>query len=369
MRYQSVVTGHFATLANVLSTRTYPDPVIGQTNFGLNVHFDAASDINLAPDSPFSGNDRFRVITASSMFADSTRFDANVVRFEDARGKVRELRLTNTAPRDRHLFPAPIEIGHWFELIKTDGSKWFPDSPTTQVQIKDKDGLRLGLQGFLAKSTNPNDDSLSVWLEWLDAPNVVASGTDFDVAFEVASTPPGEVEMPLLGDFDGSGTLDVTDIDLLTAAVRSGDYDPSFDVNDDQVLDAEDRDEWVHRLRQTWFGDANLDGEFSSDDFVQVFQAGKYERGVEAGWAEGDWNGDGLFDSSDFVTAFQDGGYEMGPRPVAAAVPEPTGVLLLLLGLVARCDEDGPRRIASNARSACLDEIQVAQQERALAGA
>ena len=79
-----------------------------------------------------------------------------------------------------------------------------------------------------------------------------------------------------------------------------------------------------------------MDGEFNSDDFVQVFQAGKYETGAEAGgwgWYEGDWNGDGLFNSDDFITAFQDGGYEQGPRTDAAAVPEPAGCMLLVIGL------------------------------------
>ena len=29
----------------------------------------------------------------------------------------------------------------------------------------------------------------------------------------------------------------------------------------------------------TWFGDADLNGEFNSSDFVQAFQVGKYEMG------------------------------------------------------------------------------------------
>jgi hypothetical protein len=62
-------------------------------------------------------------------------------------------------------------------------------------------------------------------------------------------------------------------------------------------------------------GDANRDGRFDSSDFVQVFQAGKYQTGQPATWAEGDWNGDGFFDSGDFVLAFQCGGYE---KPAAA---------------------------------------------------
>ena len=52
-----------------------------------------------------------------------------------------------------------------------------------------------------------------------------------------------------------------------------------------------------------------------------------------AGWSEGDWNGDGVFTSADFIIAFQDGGYEQGPRPDAAAVPEPAAWTLLVIGL------------------------------------
>jgi hypothetical protein len=57
-------------------------------------------------------------------------------------------------------------------------------------------------------------------------------------------------------------------------------------------------------------GDANLDGHFNSTDQVLVFQAGKYETGQPATWAEGDWNEDGVFNSSDFVYANQNNTYE-----------------------------------------------------------
>ncbi len=79
--------------------------------------------------------------------------------------------------------------------------------------------------------------------------------------------------------------------------------------------------------------DANS-GEFNSADFVQVFQAGKYETDLAAGWDEGDWDGNGDFDSSDFVVAFTDGGYEQGPRTDMAAVPEPAAWTLLVIGVV-----------------------------------
>jgi hypothetical protein len=92
---------------------------------------------------------------------------------------------------------------------------------------------------------------------------------------------------------------------------------------------------WVNEIRRTYFGDANLDGEFSSSDLVAVFQAGQYETGQPAGWGNGDWNGDGLFNSSDFVTAFDAGGYEKGPRAAMSAVPEPSSTLLTLFAVAA----------------------------------
>ena len=139
---------------------------------------------------------------------------------------------------------------------------------------------------------------------------------------------------PFVGDFDDDGILDVLDIDLLSNEVRNGTNKPAFDLGNDNMVDESDRVIWVHDLKNTYFGDANFDGEFNSSDFVAVFQAGEYEDDIEmnSGWAEGDWNGDGDFTSRDFVFAFQDGGYEKGPR-VAAVVPEPSSVFLVLLGV------------------------------------
>ena len=123
------------------------------------------------------------------------------------------------------------------------------------------------------------------------------------------------------------------DIDLLSTAVREGLVDPIFDLNSDGDVDNADRIVWVDEVRKTWFGDANMDSEFNSSDFVAVFVAGQYEDGVpkNSGWATGDWNGDAEFDSGDFVTAFVAGGYERGQREDAQVqvVPEPAAWLLL----------------------------------------
>ena len=137
--------------------------------------------------------------------------------------------------------------------------------------------------------------------------------------------------MSLAGDFNNDGVLDAADIDLLSAEVRGGGANLSFDVSGDHAVSDVDRDVWVTDLKATYFGDSDLDGEFSSTDFVVVFSANEYEDAVagNSSWATGDWNGDGDFDSSDFVKAFQGQGYEQGPR-APAAVPEPSPASLLL---------------------------------------
>ena len=140
------------------------------------------------------------------------------------------------------------------------------------------------------------------------------------------------------GDYNDDGALDVVDLDLQSAEMKK---DPAeqdlakFDHNTDGKVDVNDRTIWVKDLKMTWVGDSNFDREFNSGDLVAVFAAGKYETGQMADWTEGDWDGDMVFGSGDLVYAFSDGGYEMGEPPAVAAVPEPSSLALVLIGLFA----------------------------------
>ncbi len=136
------------------------------------------------------------------------------------------------------------------------------------------------------------------------------------------------------GDFDRDGSLTVLDIDRLVERIAAPDFDATFDLNNDGKVTRTDLNTWVKDLKKTWIGDANLDGEFNSNDLVEVFQAGKYETGEVVVWSQGDWNSDHVFDSSDLIAAFQDGGYEAGPRATAVAVPEPACGSLLMIGII-----------------------------------
>lgn len=158
-------------------------------------------------------------------------------------------------------------------------------------------------------------DEIAVWDRALD-PDAI--GGMLDAAM---TSPPA----PVVGDFNNDQLLDDTDIDALSRANMLGVDLPMFDLNEDANVNQGDRITWVEDLRNTYFGDANLDGEFNSSDLVQVFERNEFEDGIplNSRWASGDWNGDREFDSQDLILAFQRPGYELGPR--ASAVPEPTG--------------------------------------------
>jgi hypothetical protein len=108
------------------------------------------------------------------------------------------------------------------------------------------------------------------------------------------------------------------------------------------LVDGEDRAIWIENVKETFFGDANFDGEFNSSDLVAVFVAGEYEDSIDGNstWTTGDWDGDGDFNTGDLTLTFQSGGYEQGPRQAIRLVPEPgalTTSLMTSIGLAIGC--------------------------------
>ena len=185
------------------------------------------------------------------------------------------------------------------------------------------------------------DDTDRLLLPWAmaDSQTLYNQWTTFVPGFDPQAAGLTFVASPA-GDLDANDALDVVDVDALVRKIRTGRSQPlwlpngAYDLNQDGMIDEQDLHVWVKDLKNTWFGDANLDLEFNSGDMVQVFAAGKYETEEAAGWSEGDWKGDGVFDSSDMVAAFADGGYEQGLKTAANVVPEPASAIVLLASLV-----------------------------------
>ena len=141
----------------------------------------------------------------------------------------------------------------------------------------------------------------------------------------------------LTGDFNHDGSLDAADVAILFSSWGSRPPgDPIADINRDGLVNALDRDAWVHDLKGIFYGDADMNGVYDSLDLINVFTAGEYHDADDGNstWGTGDWDGDGDFTTSDLVLAFADGGYERGPRLAMNAVPEPSALPMFLAGLI-----------------------------------
>ena len=231
------------------------------------------------------------------------------------------------------------------QLQYNDLSGWdFQGQNLANAVLSNSTLINANLSGANLKSASLRE-AIGVEEALFSADSVYNQWTVFPSAFDPAAvgltlsvSPPGD----LIAD----DLLDAADIDVLARRFIGGEWlgnslldDAAFDVNADGIVDLEDPRFWVTHLKHTWFGDANLDGEFNSADLVQVLSFGKYEATEfdeygdmidPAGWASGDWNTDGEFNTADLIVALADGGYEAGPRP--AAVPEPSALSAVLVG-------------------------------------
>jgi hypothetical protein len=189
-------TGDYGAAATVESTRTYiPDPVVGTTQFKVDWTFTANQNINLDT-SKSTGNDAFRLIWISSMFSSRSlgEFDGSWVEVIDGSDNSEVLLLQDSTPRNAFLWssPRPTAVGKSFTVGKEPGATWNPTSPSVTITIDALTGVtgNIGVQGFLDSSLDVNDDSLSVWLEWTDAPATITSGTVLSGSFTVTATEP-----------------------------------------------------------------------------------------------------------------------------------------------------------------------------------
>jgi hypothetical protein len=204
--------------------------------------------------------------------------------------------------------PVPVFVDMDQDGLPTDTG---PDSPTLEVT---QGYLRVHLlQG------NSNDG---------DGGGRDPNGGDI-VLFEAWSltTGPG-------GDFNGDGLWNTLDIDLLGKEIISGSNDLTFDMNDDGLVNLADQDQWradgatVNGFASAYLnGDANLDGKVDAGDLNEVGL--NWQRTVDP-WSQGDFDASNFVDAGDLNLLGLNWQKSILP---AAAVPEPSGLTFLLIGL------------------------------------
>ena len=150
-------------------------------------------------------------------------------------------------------------------------------------------------------------------------------GSVTDVVWDDVQLDGTVVPEPTPGDFNDDSFLTNTDIDLLSAAVGSGDI--MFDLDGSGTVEEEDRRIWVEDVFGTFFGDADLNKEVAFADFLSL--SGNFS--ATGGWTEGDFDGSGVVQFADFLRLSANFGKS---AMAVAAVPEPNAAILLLVGLV-----------------------------------
>ena len=323
---------------------TYVDVELGgasaQAGLGTAARFDGISSLVEVPALEFE-SDQFSIETwlnvdfivgacCTSVFS-PTGWEPGWVHYNLGEPGRVEFALNSGGPNDRWTFDDALPIEDWAHVVST----YDADDALARIFI-DGEEIEFDIPDFATPQTIQIivDAQIGAWQDSRYLAGAIDEFAIYDsvlsperiAAHFAAASNVGET-----GDFDGSGQLDVGDLNALLTEVAAATNEPTFDLDGDNRVTSSDIKAWVTGLKGTWIGDANLDGEFNSGDLVAVFGAGKFETGEAVGWDQGDWSGDGVFNSTDFVEAFSDGGYERGPIGEPAAVPEPTGSLLLIV--------------------------------------
>ena len=226
----------------------------------------------------------------------------------------------------------------------------FSADPLPAAQVLDVGEYWLSITAIQTfPSPDPSEDPVNGFFDpgwgWLFGEGTDAKAYQFD-AFVDEAEPGREVAVtlafallgvpldnPVRGDFDDDALLGVTDIDLLSLAVRDQSTDVRFDLTNDGLVDAADRDEWIDAVFGTLRGDADLDRRVGFPDFLRLSAAFS---GM-GGWGQGDFDGDGRIAFADFLVLSQQFGNSV-PTATLSAVPEildvrlPIVAVLFLLG-------------------------------------
>ncbi len=140
----------------------------------------------------------------------------------------------------------------------------------------------------------------------------------------------------LVGDFDGNGAYECSDVDSLVAAIASGSADAQFDLTGDGNIDIADLTAWRTAAGTVLTasgnpiqeGDSDLSGSVDVSDFNN-WNANKFT--TNASWCNGDFNADGVVDVGDFNLW---NGNKFTNADSASAVPEPASGLLMLFATI-----------------------------------
>lgn len=139
----------------------------------------------------------------------------------------------------------------------------------------------------------------------------------------------------ITGDFNGDMNYDSADVDPLVADIAAGGNTASFDLNGDGSVDTADLTSWLAEAGEFNLGpglsylpgDADLSGVVDAGDLNSL---GIHWQQQVAAWSAGDFTANGTIDAQDLNVLGVN--WQMSSLAAEAAVPEPSGVMLLAAG-------------------------------------
>ena len=228
--------------------------------------------------------------------------------------------------------PFRLDMANDFAGGLTDGlpiirDEWVPMQ--TIFDIDERTFLTF-YNGELANEGSWPGDNALVGLDVWSSDN--ASTMYYD-DFNVASA--ASPELP--GDFDGDGNYDHADVDPLVADIAAGANTPSFDLTADGLVDTADLTSWLAEAGEVnlglglsyLLGDADLSGDVGAADLNQV---GINWQQQVAAWSAGDFTANGTVDAADLNQLGINWQMSSLPAALEAAVPEPSGLMVLAAG-------------------------------------
>ena len=139
-------------------------------------------------------------------------------------------------------------------------------------------------------------------------------------------------------DCDGNGVVTIADIDLLVGEIVAETNNSTCDLSGDGVVDGTDLNRWLSgAARENGFGDtaylrgdANLDGFVNSLDLNSL--ALNWRKNDVPRWSGGDFSADGSINALDLNQLGLNWRHSIVASANTAPVPEPSSLLLALVG-------------------------------------
>ena len=233
-------------------------------------------------------------------------------------------------------------------VLEDPNSVWVETIDPTVINVEwSLDGSSLGLLGesldIATLSLAPGSYTLTARaydgivdhaftgdaLDWYRKPDTSALQQSITWTMSISATTGG--------DFNEDGLYNCTDVDALVMEIVTPTGDDQYDLTGDGSVDQSDLQAWLAEAgsanlgpsQQYLPGDADLNGAVDQDDFA-IWSGNRFT--ANAAWCAGDFDANGLVDGFDLLL-WNAHKFSSGDGR-AAAVPEPTSWIMLLLSLV-----------------------------------